>query len=71
MAPQPHNPIADSAEHAATYIVALVFTDSGHLRTTLVVTPVWSLAAVGEADTVLRQGKFRIKEGSNLFVVEV
>jgi hypothetical protein len=40
MAPQPRDPTPDSAtEHAATYIVALVFTDSGHLRTTLVVTP--------------------------------
>jgi hypothetical protein len=40
MPPQPRDPPPDSAtEHAATYIVALVFTDSGHLRTTLVVTP--------------------------------
>jgi hypothetical protein len=39
MAPQPHDPTADIAGHAATCIVALVFTDSGHLRTTLVVTP--------------------------------
>ena len=40
MPPQPHDPTPDSAtEHAAIYIVALVFTDSGHLRTTLVVTP--------------------------------
>jgi hypothetical protein len=28
-----------------TYIVALVFTDSGHLRTTLVVTPIYSQQA--------------------------
>ncbi len=42
---QPHDPTADSAENAATYIVALVFTDSGHLRTTLVVTPVWRRSA--------------------------
>jgi len=40
MPPQPRDPTPDSAtEHAAIYIVALVFTDSGHLRTTLVVTP--------------------------------
>jgi hypothetical protein len=42
MPPQPRDPTPDSAtEHAATYIVALVFTDSGHLRTTLVVTPAY------------------------------
>ncbi len=39
MALQPHDPTADSAEHVVTYIVALMFMDSGHLRTTLVVTP--------------------------------
>ena len=44
MPPQPHDPTPDSAtEHAAIYIVALVFTDSGHLRTTLVVTPLSSV----------------------------
>lgn len=47
MAPQPHDPTPDSAtEHAATYIVAVVFTDSGHLRPTLVVTPEVSIASV-------------------------
>ncbi len=47
MAPQPHDPTPDRAtEHAAAYIVALVFTDSGHLRTTLVVIPFWTADAV-------------------------
>jgi len=33
------HPFRTAPEHAAAYTVAIVFTDSGHRRTTLVVTP--------------------------------